>query len=34
MAGFAYDAKAERRAWALAMSLLDEVFEPPPARHV
>lgn len=25
--GFAYDAKAERRAWALAMSLLDEVFE-------
>jgi dienelactone hydrolase len=28
MAGFAYDAKAERRAWAMAMSLLDEVFEP------
>jgi len=25
--GFAYDAKAERRAWALAMSLLNEVFE-------
>jgi dienelactone hydrolase len=24
--GFAYDARAERRAWALAMSLLDEVF--------
>jgi dienelactone hydrolase len=25
--GFAYSATAERRAWALAMSLLDEVFE-------
>jgi dienelactone hydrolase len=24
--GFAYDAQAERRAWALAMALLDEVF--------
>lgn len=29
--GFAYDAKAARRAWALAMSLLDEVFEPEPS---
>jgi len=27
--GFAYDARAERRAWALAMALLDEVFEMP-----
>ena len=26
--GFAYDAKAERRAWIMAMSLLDEAFEP------
>jgi dienelactone hydrolase len=26
-AGFAYNAKAERRAWAMAMSLLEEVFE-------
>ncbi len=26
-AGFAYDATAERRAWAMAMSLLEEVFE-------
>jgi dienelactone hydrolase len=34
MAGFAYDANAERRAWALAMSLLDEVFEPRPATDV
>jgi dienelactone hydrolase len=30
IAGFAYDAKAERRAWALAMSLLDEVFAQEP----
>lgn len=29
LAGFAYNARAERRAWALAMSLLDEVFESP-----
>jgi dienelactone hydrolase len=27
--GFAYDAKAERRAWAMAMALLNEVFDPP-----
>jgi hypothetical protein len=26
MPGFAYDAVAERRAWAMAFSLLDEVF--------
>lgn len=25
--GFAYDARAERRAWAMAMALLDEVFQ-------
>jgi len=31
--GFAYDAKAERRAWALAMSLLDEVFERDPGAN-
>ncbi|HEY0478357.1 MAG TPA: dienelactone hydrolase family protein [Kofleriaceae bacterium] len=31
--GFAYDAKAERRAWALAMSLLDEVFEQEPSAN-
>ena len=29
IAGFAYDATAERRAWAMAMALLNEVFEPP-----
>jgi dienelactone hydrolase len=37
MAGFRYDAKAERRAWALAMSLLEEVFGQEPgaiAAHV
>jgi dienelactone hydrolase len=28
--GFAYDARAERRSWALAMALLDEVFEQEP----
>jgi dienelactone hydrolase len=28
--GFAYDAKAERRAWTVALSLLKEVFEPEP----
>ena len=32
-AGFAYDAKAERRAWAMAMSLLNEVFEPEPEAN-
>jgi dienelactone hydrolase len=26
MPGFAYDARAERRAWTMALSLLDEVF--------
>lgn len=31
-AGFAYDATAERRAWAMAMSLLEEVFEQEPAH--
>lgn len=29
-AGFAHDAKAERRAWAMAMALLEEVFEQEP----
>jgi dienelactone hydrolase len=29
--GFVYDARATRRAWALAMSLLDEVFEREPS---
>ena len=32
-AGFAYDAKAERRAWAIAMSLLNEVFEQEPEAN-
>jgi hypothetical protein len=26
MPGFGYDARAERRAWTMAFSLLDEVF--------
>jgi dienelactone hydrolase len=29
--GFAYDARAERRAWTLAFALLDEVFSETPA---
>jgi dienelactone hydrolase len=31
--GFGYNAKAERRAWAMAMSLINEVFEPDAAAN-
>ena len=29
MPGFAYDARAERRAWTMALALLDEAFDQP-----